>query len=101
MGKYDIRLLPAAFDDIDALYLYIAGELFAPATADRYVTGIYNIIGRLSRSADVFAVSTNEYVQKLYGPGARTVVYKKMTIIYNIIDRVVLIRRIMPGSMIP
>jgi hypothetical protein len=56
--------------------------------------------GKLSLLPDLFATSQNEYVQKLYGPGARTVHYKKMTIVYSIVGDMVLIRRIIPGSTI-
>jgi hypothetical protein len=41
-----------------------------------------------------------EYIQKRYGPGARTVVYKKMTIIYHVVENIVLIQRVTASSLI-
>lgn len=98
--KYDVRLLPQAFDDLDALYRYIAGELFAPATADKYIDGIYHVIDRLAYHANVFAATGNESLRRLYGTDVRVVCYKKMSVVYSIIGGVVLIRRVMPGSVI-
>jgi len=100
MGKYYVRLSPQAFDDIEALYHYIANEIFAPATADKYIEGIYETTKCLSYLAESFAISSNESLRRLYGTDVRTVVYKKMTIIYNIIDDVAYIRRVIAGSLI-
>jgi len=98
--EHIVRVMPAALDDIDELYWYIAGELFSPVTADKYVDGLYNIIDSLSWLGALIAVSQNEYIQKRYGPEARTVAYKKMTIIYNVVDTFVLVQRIMASRLI-
>ena len=100
MEKYIVRLLPPAYHDIDALYRYIADELFSPVTADKYVDGIYTTINSLSWLGRSFAVSQNEYIQKHYGSDARTIIYKKMTIIYNVVKNIVLVHRVMASSLI-
>ena len=100
MEKYIVRLLPPAYHDIDALYRYIADELFAPVTADKYVDGIYDTIAGLVWVGGSLAVSQNEYIQKHYGPDARTIRYKKITIIYNVVKDIVLVRRVMASSLI-
>ena len=98
--EYLVRLLPRAYDDIDALFRYIAYEVFAPVPADKYVEGIYNIINSLSYLGGSYAITQNQYIQKLYGPDARTVVYKKMTIVYRLIGNIVLVQRVMASSLI-
>ena len=98
--EHIVRVLPAALDDIGDLYRYIGEELFSPVTADKYVDGLYNIIDSLSWLGALIAVSQNEYIQKRYGPDARTVGYKKMTIIYNVVDDFVLVQRIIASSLI-
>ncbi|GHT50420.1 hypothetical protein AGMMS49982_05680 [Bacteroidia bacterium] len=98
MFQYEIIFTPEATDDINQLTHYIENELMLPQTAQSYIAGIYGTIGKISFVGG--AISQREYIQMLYGPNARTAIYKKMTIVFNIIDDVVLIRRIMPGSMV-
>ena len=108
MRKYSVNLSPQASDDIDALYRYIAEDVFAPATADKYIDGIYSVIRDLAWFAGTRAMSENEYLLSLYGADVRTVRYKKMTIVYNIIGNVVYactlrstsVRRVMASSLI-
>jgi hypothetical protein len=49
---------------------------------------------------EIFMLFPREYIQKFYGPNARTITYKKMTIVFNIIGDIVLIRRIIAGSLV-
>ena len=98
--EYIVRLLPEAYDDIENLFRYIAYEVFAPITADKYIDGIYNTINSLSLLGGSYAISQNQYIQQNYGPNARIVVYKKMTIIYRLVGNIVLVQRVMAGSLI-
>jgi plasmid stabilization system protein ParE len=100
MTKYNIRITPKASQDIEETHSYIAYELFEPITADKYTAGIYEAIKKLSIYSGSIAVSQREYIQRNYGPGARTVIYKKMTIVYNIIDNIILIRRVTAGGLV-
>jgi hypothetical protein len=36
----------------------------------------------------------------LYGPEARTITYKKMTIVYNVSGDYIIVRRVVAGSLI-
>jgi len=99
-SEYIVRLKPSAFDDVGELYQYIANELYAPATADKYIDGLYDVIESLSWMGGSYAISQNENIQKRYGPDARTVVYKKMTIIYNAVENYVLVKRVIASSLI-
>jgi plasmid stabilization system protein ParE len=100
MQEYIIRILPKAMADISDVHHYIADELMAPSVADKYIEGIFGKIDSLMFTADIFAVSGREYLQQRYGPGVRTVSYKKMSIVYTVFGDIVLIHRVMPGSLI-
>ncbi|MDR0864619.1 MAG: type II toxin-antitoxin system RelE/ParE family toxin [Candidatus Symbiothrix sp.] len=100
MKNYTIRLSTEAEEDIDNLYDYIANELMLPFTADKYVGGIFETIEKLSVYGGSIPINQRQYLQVNYGPGARTVTYKKMTIVFNVIRNAIFIRRIMPGSMV-
>jgi plasmid stabilization system protein ParE len=100
MPKLTIRYTSEAKEDIAALYDYIVNELMLPATADNYIDGILTRINILSTAASAFAVNSRNFIQINYGPDARTIIYKKMTIIYNIIGRIVLIRRVIPSRLV-
>jgi len=97
---YNVIISPEAESDIDKVYSYIAFEVMAPETAVRYYMGIYDTIQKLSQVGNILAVSQQPHLRRLYGADVRTIVYKKMTVVYNIIDDVVYIRRVMAGSLI-
>ena len=99
-SNFRVVISPGAEDDIEDVYGYIAFEVMHPLAAERYREGILETIDRLAIHADIFAMSANENLRRRYGAGVRTVVYKKMSIIYNIIGNVVYIRRVMAGSLI-
>ena len=98
--EYRVIISPGAEDDIDDLFDYIAYEVKNPVAALQYREGILETIDRLATLAGVFAISTNEYLRRRYGADVRTVVYKKMTIVYNIIDDVVCVERVIAGSLV-
>ena len=98
--EYGIVISPEAESDVDGIFAYIAFEVMAPETAVRYYMGLYDAIQHLSVVGGALPVSQQPFLRKRYGPDVRTVHYKKITIIYNIIDEVVYIRRIMASSLI-
>jgi plasmid stabilization system protein ParE len=97
---YRINVAPEAETDMLNTYRYIAYDVMQPETAVRYLEGIQATVRSLSHLAGVFALSLSDDIQRLYGPEARTINYKKMTIIYNIVDDIVLVRRVVAGSLI-
>ena len=68
--------------------------------AVKYRNGIYDTIRQLAVTGGSVAVDLRESIRRRYGPDARTATYKKMTIIFNVMDDIVLIRRVMAGSLI-
>jgi hypothetical protein len=100
MRRYEISILPQAMQDMDNLYMYIAFEVMMPLVAIRYYNGIVDTINNLTYFPQAHSINENESLQRHYGPSARTVRYKKMRIVYNIIGDVVVIRRVLAGRMI-
>lgn len=100
MPNYTIYLTSTAQDDIEDIYHYIAYELCEPLTAQNYRRGIMESIRKLSIYGGSIAISQRESIQKRWGPKARTITYKKMTIIFNVINDVIYIRRIIAGSLV-
>jgi plasmid stabilization system protein ParE len=97
---YSVIISPAAEADIDDVYNYITFEAMAPETAIQYYFGIYDAIKHLSVVGAVLPVSQRPYLRKRYGMDVRTVNYKKMTIIYNIVGNVAYVQRVMASSLI-
>jgi plasmid stabilization system protein ParE len=100
MKKYIIVLSDEAVLDIDAITDYIHSELKAPITARRYHDGLIRAIMKLSAYGGTIAISRYEFIQHNYGPNARHITYKKMTVIYLIDGDFVYVQRIIPGSSI-
>jgi plasmid stabilization system protein ParE len=94
MPQYTIYYTSKAKTEIAALRHYIVDELMTPLIADKYIDGILDKINSLTDIADIFAPSQLEYLQQRYGYDVRTITYKKMTIVYNIV------RRVMASSLI-
>jgi hypothetical protein len=89
-----------AAQDIQRTCDYIKYEIKEPVIADRYRQGIDNTIAGLFRYGPSLAISPYESVQKHYGPDARTITYKRVTIIYNVIGDKVYIRRVIAAELI-
>jgi hypothetical protein len=62
--------------------------------AETDIRRIYN----LETYGGFLAVSPYDSLQKAYGPDARTVVYMRITVIFNVIDNIIYIRRIIWGN---
>jgi plasmid stabilization system protein ParE len=100
MNSYTVYISPQAKKDIDLTYDYITDNLSAPLTAQRYRDGIFATIDRLSYLGGALALSRQGSLQRLYGRDVRTITYKKVTIIYNLIDDIALVHRVMASNLI-
>jgi hypothetical protein len=100
MKRYEVSIMPEAMRDIDNLYIYIAYEIMMPLSAIRYRQGLVKTINNLTYFPQAHAINENKSLQRHYGHCVRTVRYKKMMIVYNIIGDVVVIRRVLAGRMI-
>ena len=97
--NYLIRHKPQAGKDIDKILDYIEYELFNPIAAERFARGLDAKIDQLKFNAGIFAISTYKDVLK-YDAAARHVLYKGFAIIYSIHGNLVVIHRVIYGSLI-
>ena len=90
--------------DIDSLFYAIAEDYKSPLTAARYVQGIYDEINKLSTQANIHKIENTAFYHQ-FGFAVRRINYKKMAIIYSVIenyvpDNFVWIYRVMAASLI-
>ena len=90
--------------DIDGLFDFIVKEYKSPLTAARYIQGIYDEISKLSTQARIHKVETGSFYRQ-FGFAVRRINYKKMAIIYSVIEysvpeNFVWIYRVMAASLI-
>ena len=89
-----------ADEDIERLFNYIAYEVMNEDAAFAYRTGIVETIAKLSYMGEVIAFSKQPYILKRFGAFARTTTYKKMTIVYEVINGVSYVHRVIPSKLI-
>ncbi len=70
-----------------------------PNTAEKYMRGLYQEIGQLTRSPKSYAIQTSLFFQR-YGTNVRRINYKKMAIIYTVHADIVYIHRIVAANLI-
>lgn len=99
MNSFDILYSLEAVSDIDNLTNIILFHYKAPLTAKSYIQGLADEIKSLTHSANSFKIESSKFFQQ-YGPSPRRINYKEMAIIYNLINDVVYIRRVIPSNTI-
>jgi plasmid stabilization system protein ParE len=99
MKRYEITILKKAFQDIDDLFKYITEIHKAPLTAKKYTQGLFNEVRKLSIYANATPIATNISLKK-YGKYPRRINFKKHAIIYTVSENKVVIKRIIPASLI-
>jgi len=97
--KFRIVYSEAAKEDIMELTDFISFSCKAPKTSKDYMKALFNKIKSLSDSADSFPLyNRKSFIQ--YGFNVRRINYKKIIIIYTLHGNLVLIHRIISGSLI-
>ena len=96
---YDIHIRFQARKDIQSIHDYIEYELFNTTAAKRFLEGMYAKINQLRCNAGIFAISIYKDVRK-YNRAARHVIYKGFAIIYSIHGNLVVVHRVIHGSLI-
>ena len=94
---YEVWISPEARADMNQLHYHIAFECFQRKTADKYLDGILSTIDKLEWLGGSIGVSTNKTLRQQYGSGVRTIIYKRMSIIYTVQGNIVIVRRIISG----
>lgn len=99
MRYLDVIYSKEADEDINNLFEVIVINYKAPLTAFQYVQGLLDEIKALSYSDESYSIQTRKSLQQ-YGPNPQRVNYKNMAIIYNVINDVIYIRRVIPANTI-
>ena len=99
MKSFTIRTSEQAHIDIENLHFYIFETCKSPITSKRFIDGLFHKIKSLSHTAESYPISSLKSILQ-YGYNARRINYKKMTIIYTVHQKTVLIHRVIPGALI-
>ncbi len=99
MQKYVIRYTKQAATDLLSIVDYIENEIYVPLTAERFYNGLKKAIEKLGHSAAAHKISERTSILQ-YATNARHINYKGFAIIYTIDKDIVIIRRIIHGSLI-
>lgn len=99
MFSYKIVFSENANADIQNLTDTIIFQYKAPITAFRYIQGLIDEIKKLSFSAESFKIQNAKFFLQ-YGHNVRCIRYKSMTIIYQVVNDVVYIQRVLASSLI-
>jgi len=99
MKKYVVRISDAAQNDISCVIDYISEIYKAPLTAEKYLIGLYDTIFSLENYAESISVTTKGDILR-YGTSSKSIVFKKLTIIYTVNNDVVLIQAVISGAIV-
>lgn len=99
MKSYSIEISLFAQTNIEDYVHFIRDKYKSPLTAERHLVGLYIEISSLRTYAESILVSTKERVLR-YGPNARAIKYKKMSIIYTVHNNRAIVHELLPSSMI-
>ena len=94
---YTIWVLPQARAEMQRLYAF---KCFQRKTADKYLDGIQAKIDKLAWLGSSIGINYNINLQRQYGHGIRTIIYKKMSIIYTIQGDWVIVHSVVSSNMI-
>ena len=99
MKRYEVIITENAQQDLKDLSNTIIFEYKSPITAIRYLRGIYDEFRWLRSNAESLKIQSSKSFTK-FGFNTRRINYKKMAIIYSVVDNTVYIKRIIPAGTI-
>ena len=99
MKKYVVRISATAQNDIFEIVDYISEIYKAPRTAEKYLIELYDTIFSLENFAESIAVSDKADILK-FSFNARTIVFKKLIIVYTVHSNTVLVKAVISGALI-
>ncbi|MFZ4456659.1 MAG: type II toxin-antitoxin system RelE/ParE family toxin [Bacteroidales bacterium] len=99
MKKYAVRITPSAQEDIYRIIDYIAEIYKAPLTAEKYLIELYDTIFSLENYAESISISTKSDIL-IHDVNARSVVFKKLTIVYSVYGDSAFVLAIIPSALI-
>jgi len=99
MVRFVIVFSEDAKNDIQKLSDIIMYQYKAPKTAFDYIQGLLDEIKSLGTNAEIYTIQKSSYFNQ-YGFNIRRLNYKKMVVIYTIINTTAYIKRVVPSSTI-
>ncbi len=99
MIQYVVRIPKSAQEDIFQAIEYISQIYKAPLTAEKYLRDLYDAIFTLEYIAESTSISTKADILK-YGLNARSIVFKKLIIVYTVHTNIVLVQAVIPGKIV-
>ncbi|MDR0414239.1 MAG: hypothetical protein LBH84_02330 [Prevotellaceae bacterium] len=100
MKTYSILISPEAKADVEDFFKHICFVYKQPLQAVRNRIDLYQALEGLSFYADSIAVSQSNYIQSRFGPAARCINHKKMTVIYVVYGDYVYVKRVVHSALI-
>ena len=100
MKKYKVVSSPDASSDFRKYMDYIIYTCHSPQTALKHTKIFINTLKVLEKNAEIFPIKPDTHSLMQYGSFVRTILFKKMTIIYTVHDDVVYIHRIVASSLL-
>ena len=94
-----MRISKPAQNDIYQVIDYISKIYKAPQTAESYLIGLFDTIFSLGNMAESILISTKTDILK-YGMNARSIVFKKVIIVYTVHGNIVLVKAVISGALI-
>ena len=98
MKQYEIVYTEESVENLNQVFRYIHDDCAAPATARIYMEELKAEVERLRVCAGVF--SPNLRLTEQIGFEVRRLNYKKMAVLYSIVDNRVIVRSILPQSLL-
>lgn len=99
MKRYVVRITKKAQNDIYQVIDHISNIYKAPITAEIFLIGLYDVLFSLENSAESIRISTKSDILK-YGINARSIVYKKLVIVYAVHRKIILVKAVVSGALI-
>jgi hypothetical protein len=93
MKTYKIIISEQARNDLKNLAIKITIDYNSPLTSKKYLDEIRLKINSLEHGAESYVIQTRPFYRQ-YGFNVRAIYYKKMTIVYLVVDNLVYIRAV-------
>ena len=99
MIKFAVRISESAQSDIYQVIDYISKIYKAPYTAEKYLIELYDTIFSLENYAESISVSLRADILQ-YGINSRSIVFKKLTIVYTVHNNIVMVQAVIPSALV-
>ncbi len=92
-GRYEIRYLPAAINDLEEIFTYIAND--RPMAARSWLEKLDQSVSNLASQPEVGVIPRDDRLKRL---GYRILIIDKYLVFYVLKNKIVQVRRIIHGA---